>query len=157
MHRRIDSVSNDYLSPMRNSMVSSRKVSRESQRGARKYDTVVSRATSPPRIEVPPFRNRESTITPPNNPSPSSYLSMGMKTLPPLPLTPSTPDSSSFLDTSELFDAFPNVPQDLPTGPGTSLLSGFELGPSLDLGLGPGLGKTATVSSSYRSMFQSYR
>jgi len=132
-------------------MVSDRKASRESRRGTR------IQITSPPRVELPSFGNGETTRTPPNNPSPSDYLSLGAKTLPPLPLTPSTPDSSSFFDTSELFDAFPSVPQNVPTGPGTSLLSGFELGTNSDLGLGGGLGKAATISSSYRSTFHSYR
>ena len=147
-------ISNDYLSPMRSSMVSDRKASREIRRGTS------LRNTSPPRVELAAFGSGEATRTPPNNPSPSDYLSVGSKTLPPLPLTPTTPDSSSFFDTSELFDAFPSVPQNVPTGPGTSLLSGFELGTSSDLGLGGGLGKAATISSSsssYRSTFQSYR
>ena len=143
------------MSPMRNNTVSSRKTSRESQRGSSPkdtYSTMIPRNTSPPRVDIPFFRNEDTTQMSSNNSSSSDYLSAP---LPPIPLTPSTPDSSSFFDTTELFDAFPSVPQNLPTGPGTSLLSGFEL--NSDLGLGGGLGKAATISSSYRSTTQSYR
>ena len=73
------------------------------------------------------------------SPNSSSSLDYSSAPLPSIPLTPSTPNSSSFFDTTELFDAFPSAPQNLPTGPGTSLLSGFEL--NSDLGLGGGLGK----------------
>jgi len=132
-------------------MVSDRKASRENRRG-----TSIGIA-SPPRVELPSFESGETARTPPSNSGSSDYLLVGSKTLPPLPLTPSTPDSSSFFDTSELFDAFPSVPQNVPPGPGTSLLSGFELGTSSDMGLGGGLGKAATVSPSYRSTLRSYR
>ena len=139
--------SNGYLSPMRNSTASDRRASRENRRAA----STSTRSTSPPRVGLPSFGSGETTNTPPGSSRSSDYLSAGSKTLPPLPLTPTTPDSSSFFDTSELFDAFPSVPQNVPTGPGTSLLSGIDLGTSSDMG------KAATISSSYRSTFQSYR
>jgi len=137
---------------MRTNTVSDREASSESQRStnAKKYSTTIARTTSPPRVEIPFFRSEAVTRTPSNNSNSSDYLSTGLKALPSIPLTPSTPGSSSFLDAAELFDAFPSVPQDLPTGPGTSLLSGFRLENDSDLGLGGGLGKTATISSSHR-------
>ena len=139
-------VSGDYLSPTRANTVSGRKPSRESHRGTNeKYGTPISQSTSPPRVEIPFLRNEDTTKTPPNNPT---YL----RTLPSIPLTPSTPDSSSFFDSTELFDAFPSVPQNLPNGPGSSLLSGFE--PRTN----SGPAKAATMSSSYRPRAsQSYR
>ena len=147
------SFSSEYLSPMRANTVSNRNPSRESQRGTsnmnEKYGTP-TQATSPPRIELPFFGNEDVARTPPNNSNSSNYLSANSRTLPSLPLTPSTPDTSSFFDSTELFDAFPSVPQNLPRGPGSSLLSGFELRTNSDLGLGGGLGKAATISSSYR-------
>lgn len=151
MPRCTDSVSSDYLSLMEADTASSKGASYETQRGTstEKSDATILRNTSLPRIAIPFLRNEEPTSTPPSNSSSSDYLSMGLKTLPSIPLTPSTADSS-FFDTSELFDAFPSVPQDLPTGPGTSLLSGFELRASSDLGPGGGPGKAATISSSYR-------
>lgn len=140
---------------MRTNTVSDRKASRDSQRGMgtkEKYSATIPRTTSP-RVQIPFFGNEEVTGTPPTTSNSSlDYLSA---TLPSIPLTPSTPDSSSFFDTTELFDAFPSVPQNLPTGPGSSLLSGFELRTDSDLGLG-GLGKAATISSSYRPV-SSYR
>ncbi|KAF9646078.1 hypothetical protein BDM02DRAFT_314786 [Thelephora ganbajun] len=153
-----DSASNDYLSPMRTSTVSGRNASRESQRGTStrgKYGITDPRTTSPPRVEIPFFRDEDTARTPLNNSS--DYLSTSLKILPPIPLTPSTPDSSSFLDTTELFDAFPSVPQNLPSAPGTSLLSGFELRTNSGLGLAGGLGKAATISSDYRRTSHSYR
>ena len=144
---------------MRTSTVSGRKASRDSQRGTstkEKYGATFPRTTSPPRVEIPSFRN-EVMGTPTNNSNSSDYLSTGLKALPAIPLTPTTPDSSSFFDPSELFDAFPSVPQNLPTVRGAPLLSGFELGASSDLGLGGGLGTAATITSSYRSTSQSYR
>lgn len=101
-----------------------------------------------PRVDIPYLGNEGATMSPSNASSPGCLLP-GLNSLPSIPLTPSTPDSSSFFDTTELFDAFPSVPQNLPTGPGTSLLSGFEFGGDSALGLG-GLGKAATISSSYR-------
>ena len=156
----IDSVSNSYLSPMRPNTGSGRKASRETQRGASTkdmYGSTIPWATSPPRVEIPYFMSEEKMRTPPNNSNPSDYLSASMKTLPPIPLTPATPDSSSFFDTSELFDAFPSVPQNLPSDMGTSLLSGFELGAGSDPRHGEGLANPATISSNYRSTFRSYR
>ena len=136
---------------MRTSTVSGRNASREGQRGtSTKKFTTILRSPSPPRVDIPSLRGEEMTRTPSNTSNSSDYLSTSLGTLPSIPLTPSTPDSSSFFDTSELFDAFPSVPQNLPTGPGSSLLSGFELRPSSELGLGGGLGKAATISSSYR-------
>ena len=155
-----DSASTDYLSPMRTSTISGWKYSRESQRGTsmkEKYGTTIPRTTSPPRVEIPSFGNDEMLRTPTDSSNSSEYLSTGLKALPAIPLTPTTPDSSLFFDTSELFDAFPSVPQNLPAGPGTSLLGGFEFGTSSDLGLGGGLGKPATISSSYRSTSQPYQ
>ena len=160
MHCCAGSISGDYLSPMRANTVSSRKASRESQRGAsakEKYGSPTPRAGSPSRIAVPFFRKEDTTRPLPNNQNSSDYLSASLMALPPIPLTPSTPDSSSFFDPNELFDAFPSVPQNLPDGPGTSFLSGFELKPTSDPGLGRGLGKAATISSSYRHTNQSYR
>ena len=112
------------------------------------FGTAALRTVSPPRVDIPHLRNEEATISPSNTSSPGGLLP-GLKSLSSIPLAPSTPDSSSFFDTTELFDAFPSVPQNLPAGPGTSLLSGFELGGDLDLGFG-GVGKAATISSSYR-------
>lgn len=126
----LDSVSSDYLSPMRTNTVTNRKVSRESQRGTstkEKYGIPTSQTTLPPRVEI-----------------------AKLEPLPPIPLTPSTADSSSFFDPTELFDAFPKVPQNLPNAPGTSLLSGFELRTKSELGIRGGLGKGSTVPSSYR-------
>jgi hypothetical protein len=151
MPQRTDSISSDYLSPMRTSTVSGRHVSRESQSGTsikEKFNTVRG-SSSPPRVEIPSLRSEEMMRTTSNNSNFSDYISMNLGALPPIPLTPSTPDSSSFFDTTELFDAFPSVPQNLPTGPGTSLLNGFELRNNSELGLGGGLGKAATISSSY--------
>jgi len=128
-------------------------VSRDGQRGTgtkEESGTTTLRSISPPRLDIPSLRSEEPTGTPPSKLNASDYLSTGLRTLPPIPLTPSTADSSSFFDTTELFDAFPSVPQDLPTGPGTSLLSGFQFRSTSDLGLGGGLGKAATISSSYR-------
>lgn len=145
-----DSISSDYLSPMRANTVANRKVSRESQRGTsarEKYGT----PTSPPRVEIPFLRNDHATRTPSNSSGPSDYLSGSLRTLPSIPLTPSTGDSSSFFDPTELFDAFPRVPQNLPDRPGSSLLSGFELRTNSDLGSGGGLGKGARSASSYRT------
>lgn len=138
---------------MRANTVSNRKVSRESQRGAstkEKYGNPTSQSTSPPRVEIPFFGNENATRTPPNKSGPSSYLSANLGALPPIPLTPSTGDSSSFFDSTELFDAFPKVPQNLPNGPGAPLLSGFELGTTSDLGSRRGLGKGETIPPSYR-------
>ena len=151
MHRCPDSISSDYLSPMRTSTVFGRNASREGQRGTNTKEkfTTILRSPSPPRVDIPSLGSEEMMRTPSNTSNSSDYLSTSFGTLPPIPLTPSTPDSSSFFDTTELFDAFPSVPQNLPTGPGTSLLSGFELRTSSELGFG-GLGKAATISSSYR-------
>jgi len=149
-----NSQDSDYLSPMRASTVSNRKVSRETQRGAstkEKYGIPTSQTTPPPRIEIPFFMD-EDAIRTPNN-SGSGYLSANFGPLPPIPLTPSTGDSSSFFDSTELFDAFPKVPQSLPNGPGGSLLSGFELRTNSDIGVrrGAGKGRAEHVPSSYRS------
>jgi len=155
----IDPIPNDYLSPTRINTVSGSEASREDQRRTgvkEKYDVVIPR-TSPPRAGIPFFQNEEATRTPPNSSNSSDHLPTSLRVLPHIPLTPSTPDSSSLFDTTELFDEFPSVPQNLPTGPGTSLLSGFELRTNSDLGFGGGLGKAATISSSYRSTSQSYR
>jgi len=152
-----DSISNDYLSPTRINMASGREASHEDQRGTvmEKYGTVIPQITSPPRVEIPFFQNEEATRKAPNSSNSSDHLPT--RTPPQIPLTPSTPDSSSLFDTTELFDEFPSVPQNLPTGPGTSLLRGFELRTNSDMGFGGGLGKAATISSSYRSASQSYR
>lgn len=113
-----------------------------------KFGTAITRTVSPPRVDIPYLGNEGATMSP-SNTSSSDYLSPGLKSLPSIPISPSTPDSSSFFDTTELFDAFPSVPQNLPTRPGTSLLSEFEFGGDSALGLG-GLGKAGTISSSYR-------
>lgn len=139
---------------MRANTVSSRKVSRESQRSTstkEKYGLPTSQTTLPPRVEIPFFRNEEARRIPSNNSNSSDYLSTSLRGRPSIPLTPSTADSSSFFDSTELFDAFPKVPQNLPNGPGSSLLSGFELRTDSDLGIKGGLGKGTTVPSSYRS------
>jgi len=157
MSRCTDSISSDYLSPMRTHTIAGRGASHEGQKGTStkgKFTTIL-RGSSPPRVDIPSLRGEEITRTPSNNSNSSDYLSTSLGTLP-IPLTPSTPDSSSFFDTTELFDAFPSVPQNLPTGPGTSLLSGFELRTSSELGLGGRLGKAATISSSYQPK-SSYR
>lgn len=49
-----------------------------------------------------------------------------------------------------LFNTIPSVSQHLPKGPGSLLLSGFELRMNSDPVLGQGLGKTAMISSSYQ-------
>lgn len=145
-------VSSDYLSPMRAKTVSNRKVSHESQRGTstKEYRGVASRATSPPRLDIPFLRREDTTRTPPRNSGSAGYSSGNSGGVPPIPLTPSTMDSSSF-EVTELFDAFPSVPQNLPSGVGPSLLSGFELGTDPALGNRGRLGKGDTVPSSYRS------
>ena len=145
MSRCTDSISSSYLSPMRTSTVSGRNASREIYRATNTKEKFL-RSPSPPRVDIPFLRSEEMTRTPSSISNSSDYLSTSFGALPPIPLTPSTPDSSSFFDTTELFDAFPSVPQNLPTGPGTSLLSGFELRSSSELELG----KAATISSSYR-------
>jgi hypothetical protein len=137
---------------MRANTVSNRKISRESQRGTsikEKHRIPTSQAASPPRIEIPSFRNEDATRTPPGNSDSTDYLSGNLRGLPPIPLTPSTVDFSYF-DSTELFDAFPKVPQNLPSGPGTSLLNGFELRTDPALGIRGRLGKGDTVPSSYR-------
>ena len=138
---------------MRANPASDRKVSRESQRGSgtkEKHGIPTSQNTSPPRVELPFFGNEDASRTPPKNSGTPDYLSANLRGLPPIPHTPSSGDTSSFFDSTELFDAFPKVPQNLPNGPGASLLSGFQLRTNPAPRTRGGLGKAEGVPSSYR-------